>query len=255
MYSRRQIEKNIILLALSGSRAYRTNTEESDYDWRGIMIRPIKEDYLRYEGFEQKDSGWLDEEGNISCLSEDTVVWDLKKYLQLANKSNPNILEVLWHDHYQIINPIGKQLVSDRNMFITRNVVKTYKGYAYSQLKKLDNPNQTLPRVNDRKAGYRCKHAMHCLRLLYQLHYLFLKGELVISIDKFSKKQNFLLKKIKNGDVELDYIQKSAEDMISMLDKLDFSIFPKPLSEQKLSDYFIELLNKYYKYKSTYYHV
>lgn len=249
MYSRKTIENNLILLVLAGSRAYGTHTEDSDYDWRGIMIRPNLSDYIRYEGFEQKDSGWNLETGNLLYLSQDTVVWDLKKYLALANKANPNILETLWNPDRRVTHPVGMKLVQDRNMFLNRNIAKTYKGYAYSQLRKLENKNneQQLTRGNDQKAGYRCKHASHCLRLLYQLHYLFLRGELFLNVSNFSKKQQSLLSSIKEGNVELEYVQKSCNDMMSLMDDLDFDIFPKSLSQQYLSDYFIELLDLYYE--------
>lgn len=248
MYSRKTIENNLILLALAGSRSYGTNTSESDWDWRGIMIRPSMRDYLRYEGFEQKDSGWHLETGNLLFLSEDTVVWDLQKYLKLANKANPNILEALWNTEYRVMHDVGAKLIQDRYMFLNRNVIKTYKGYAYAQLRKLENKNneQQLTRKNDQKAGYRCKHAMHCLRLLYQLHYLVLDGELYLNINKFSKKRSDLLKQIKKGEVKLEYVQQTCEDLMTMLDESDFSEFPKPLSEQALSEYFIELLEMYY---------
>lgn len=252
MYSRKTIENNLILLSLAGSRAYGTATDESDHDWRGLMVRPIKDHYLRYEGFEQKDSGWQLETGNLLYLSEDTVVWDLQKFLKLANKANPNILENLWHESYKIQTAAGKKLVEDRELFINSNISKTYKGYAYSQLNKLKNKQneQQLTRANDRKVGYRCKHAMHCLRLLYQLHYLALDGELIININKFSKKRAGLLRDIKNGDVPLDRVLDICQDLISVFDEMDFSQFPDPLPEQQLSEYFIEVLDLHYGSKS-----
>ena len=249
MYSRKTIEDNIVLLALAGSRAYGTSTKDYDYDWRGIMIRPSIEDYLRYEGFEQKDSGWLDEQGELDYLSEDTVVWDLQKYLKLANKANPNILEQLWHEGYRILEPVRRQLIKDRDLFINQNIKGSYRGYASSQLRRLQNVSgtQVLTRANDRKAGYKCKHVMHCLRLLYQLHYLLTKGRLIVDIRQFSNKRYFLLKNIKNGDVELSYVQQTAEDLMVMLNEADYSEIPKPMTQQQLSQYFITLLRTYYE--------
>jgi len=265
MYNRKTIENNIILMALAGSRSYGMETDSSDYDWRGIMIRPYFSDYVRYEGFEQKDSGWLEEDGKLKFLSEDTVVWDLKKYLKLANKANPNILEVIFNPNHKIITPTGQKLIDNRFMFLNRNVIKTYKGYAYAQLKRLSNKTQNLcseidlpspvktsiRKVADENAGYPVKHAMHCLRLLYQLHYIYLKRDLVININGFSYKQELLLRKIKAGQIRLDYVQEECSRMMNILDELDFDVFPKPLPEQQLSDFFIEMIETYYANQST----
>lgn len=52
--TRKEIEENMILFCLSGSRAYGLNTEFSDEDYKGIITAP-KRFYVTLEHFEQKD--------------------------------------------------------------------------------------------------------------------------------------------------------------------------------------------------------
>ena len=147
MYSRYWIEQNCILLTLTGSRMYNMHTSSSDYDWRGIFARPMYT-YLSFEQCEQKDGGWDTEEGlgiePFSSLSKDTVIYDLKKFLHLANKGNPNIIELLFSHNYVYLTDVGKELIKIRKAFLNESCKRTYIGYAYSQLKRMENHRKWL---------------------------------------------------------------------------------------------------------------
>ena len=73
-----------ILKVVAGSRAYGTNTEDSDYDYRGICIQP-KKYLLGLDKFEQHEE-----------KEPDTVIYSLEKFVRLALQNNPNILEILF---------------------------------------------------------------------------------------------------------------------------------------------------------------
>ncbi len=146
MYSRKFVEENTILLTVTGSRMYGMATLFSDWDWRGIFVKP-KNEYLGFYSFEQKDNGW-DEEGlNITPfnkLSKDTVIYDLRKYLSLASKGNPNILELLYSKDYAYVTEVGQELIKHRESFLTPKVKYSYVGYAYSQIKRMENHRKWL---------------------------------------------------------------------------------------------------------------
>lgn len=153
------MERNIvdactILLVNAGSHAYGTATPISDRDLRGIMIPP--EDYIlgmrRVEQFEQKGD-------------PDIVIYELRKYLNLAADANPNILEFLFVDDSDVlmITPIGEKLRRHRNLFLSKKAQHTFSGYAMSQLKKIEshrrwllNPPTTPPRRQDFGLQDRC---------------------------------------------------------------------------------------------------
>lgn len=109
------VETRSIIIGLVGSHGYGLSRPSSDKDYRGIFIAP-KVYYLGSASIEQKDSGWS-EPGILSFLDDnhDTAIYELRKYVQLAANSNPNILELLWLKEYPLLPqsaksswPIGK---------------------------------------------------------------------------------------------------------------------------------------------------
>ena len=102
----------IILAVESGSRAWGFESKDSDYDVRFIYVRPI-EWYLRvFEGRDVLEYPINDE--------LDICGWDLKKALQLFNKSNPPLLEwmksgIVYKKSYTIIDKMEK--IVDKTIF------------------------------------------------------------------------------------------------------------------------------------------
>lgn len=120
---------HIILLGLGGSHAYGTNVETSDLDIRGCAVNR-KEEILTNKNFEQR----CDE-------TTDTTVYSLNKLISLLSNCNPNTIELLGlkPEHYLYISPIGQELLDRKKMFLPKKAVQSFGGYAYSQLRRLDN--------------------------------------------------------------------------------------------------------------------
>lgn len=119
----------VILLGLSGSYSYGTNNEGSDVDIRGIALNR-KSDLLGMTQFEQYvDSG------------TDTVIYGFNKILQLLLSCNPNTIELLGlkPEHYLYINDIGKELLANRRLFLSKRAIQSFGGYADQQLRRLQN--------------------------------------------------------------------------------------------------------------------
>ncbi|MBA2747247.1 MAG: nucleotidyltransferase domain-containing protein, partial [Tatlockia sp.] len=135
---RKEVEERTIFVGLAGSYAYGLNHSKSDYDYRGIFIAP-KEYYLGFNSIEQKDSGW-NEEGIFPFIdgNEDTVIYELKKVVQLLSAANPNVLELLWLENYPFITEVGEYLIEHRQLFLSKKVKHTYSGYAFAQIKKIE---------------------------------------------------------------------------------------------------------------------
>lgn len=125
---------NIILLGLGGSHAYGTNIEGSDLDVRGVALN-TKNEILCGEDFEQ-----------VTDNATDTVVYSLKKILNLLSNCNPNTIEMLGlkPEHYIYLSPIGKELVDNRKIFLSKKAISSFGGYATSQLRRLDNKTARL---------------------------------------------------------------------------------------------------------------
>lgn len=149
MYSREEIEENAVLIALSGSRAYGTNTENSDYDYKGICIFPL-DHYLSLNIFEQKNQGWETETSKYyPFLTKDTVVYDIQKFAKLLYTQNPNILEILWVDKYCFKHKAVEPFFEIREKLFSKKVLESYLEYSHSQHKRMTSHRDWS--VNPRK--------------------------------------------------------------------------------------------------------
>lgn len=119
---------NIILLGLGGSYSYGTNIQSSDIDIRGIALNTKKE-ILLSEDFEQV----LDE-------PTDTTIYSFNKMVTLLSNVNPNTIELLGlkSDHYLYLSSIGKELLDNKKMFLSKKAVKSFGGCANQQLYRLN---------------------------------------------------------------------------------------------------------------------
>ncbi|MEO0481224.1 MAG: nucleotidyltransferase domain-containing protein [Planctomycetota bacterium] len=138
----------VIYRCLVGSRAYGLATESSDTDTRGVYLPPADRHWSLYGVPEQLENKVTDE-----------VYWEIQKFLVLALKANPNILEVLYSPDVLTTTDLGNELLGIRESFLSKLVYQTYNGYVMSQFTKL---NQRLERGDE----VNWKHAMHLIRLL-----------------------------------------------------------------------------------------
>lgn len=126
------IEKSIIFETLAGSKLYGTDNELSDTDLRGICIPPEKVLLNPFYGFEQKDSGFE---------QDDRTIYALGQFFKLAADANPNILELLWSPQQSWVKQTraGVYLLENRDLFLSKKIKYTFTGYAFSQLKSIKN--------------------------------------------------------------------------------------------------------------------
>jgi predicted nucleotidyltransferase len=142
------LEDCIIYRCIVGSRAYGLDTEESDTDLRGIYIAPAELQWSLFGTPEQ-----FEDNATQSCY------WELQKFLTMALKANPNILECLYSPLVEKVTPLGQELLAVRQHFLSQMIFQTFNGYAMSQFKKIEQDRRNYGEV-------RWKHAMHLLRLL-----------------------------------------------------------------------------------------
>jgi hypothetical protein len=85
--------------------------------------------------------------------------WELAKFITLALKANPNVLECLYTPLVEHATPLARELLAMRQSFLSRMVYQTYNGYVLSQFKKLQADIRNRGQV-------KWKHVMHLIRLL-----------------------------------------------------------------------------------------
>ncbi len=120
---------------IAGSHAYGLSTPKSDIDIRGIYINPNSEYLKLYEPSKQ-----------ISDEKSDITYYSLKRFFELAQTANPNIIELLWmpDDCIKFITPKIKELIKHRDLFISKKVYFTHIKYAESQIKKATGQNKKV---------------------------------------------------------------------------------------------------------------
>lgn len=156
------VRDHTVYSCVMGSRAFGLATEASDTDRRGVYLAPTPL-FWRFEKPPTHVDGPRDEEFS----------WELERFCELALRANPNILEVLHSPLVEDLTPVGEELLSLREAFLSRRAHTTFSRYAVSQRGKLlgDLRNHGAPRW---------KHAMHLLRLLLSSRDLLRTGRLVI---------------------------------------------------------------------------
>jgi uncharacterized protein len=142
------LARYVIYRCVVGSRAYGLDTEASDVDRRGFYLPPAEIHWSLYGVPEQLENAATQE-----CY------WEVQKFLGMALKANPNVLECLYTPLVELATPLAEELLGMRAIFLSRLIYQTYNGYAMSQFKKLEQDLRAVGTI-------RWKHAMHLIRLL-----------------------------------------------------------------------------------------
>jgi len=158
--------EHVIYSCVVGSRAYGLDEEGSDTDRRGVYLPPAELHWSLYGVPEQ-----LENKGAEECF------WELQKFLVLALKANPNVLECLYTPLVEKATPLAVELLEMRSAFLSKLVYQTYNGYVLSQFKKLEQDLRNRGEV-------RWKHAMHLVRLLLEGVGVLREGFLAVRVDE-----------------------------------------------------------------------
>ncbi len=169
-----RLGRRILLLGLGGSYAYGTAQAGSDIDLRGAALnRPS--DLLGLTRFEQYED-----------RKTDTVLYSFNKLVRLLLECNPNTCEILGleEDQYLILSPLGRELLENRGLFLSRRAIRSFGGYADAQLRRLQNAiaRDAMPQPE------REQHILHSVRNALEdfarRYHSFDKGSIRLYIDR-----------------------------------------------------------------------
>lgn len=116
----------VIYRCIVGSTAYGLAQEGSDTDRRGFYLPPADAEWSLAGVPEQLET------------DHEEVYWEIGRFIRLALKANPNVLECLYSPLVETCNPLARELVDSRQMFLSRHVHRTYNAYVLSQFKKIE---------------------------------------------------------------------------------------------------------------------
>jgi predicted nucleotidyltransferase len=176
----------VIYRCVVGSRAYGLDHGESDTDRRGIYLPPAAMHWSVYGVPEQLENPDTEE-----CY------WELEKFLKLALKANPNVLEALYTPLVEQATPVASELLGMRRAFLSKMVYQTFNGYAMSQFRKIEQDVRS-------RGAVKWKHAMHLLRLLLSGTQALKTGELPVRVTEHRDR----LLAIRDGAMEWEEVDR-----------------------------------------------
>jgi hypothetical protein len=136
VHNNRQV---LLLQCISGSKAYGLDTPQSDTDIRGVFALSKNEFYgLRYT--EQ-----------VANPSNDILYYELRRFMELLARNNPNILELLSIPPDKVLykHPVMEFIRPE--MFLSKLCLQTFAGYAQSQIRKAKGLNKKIFNPIDEK--------------------------------------------------------------------------------------------------------
>jgi predicted nucleotidyltransferase len=240
-----ELKNRCIIYAYRGSKSHNTYVPSSDLnsiddiDTVGVYVAP-KEYYLGlHEGLCKSKSilhGEWDEEFH-----------EVKRFINLLLKSNPNVMGLLWlkPELYLSINECGRLLINNRDLFSSKKAYASFVGYAHAQLKRMTHLATEGYMGQKRKTlvekyGFDCKNAAHCLRLLTMGIEFLQTGQMNVWRDDAQK---FI--DIKSGKWALEEVQKEAAILFNKVDEaLNSSALPDEPSYKKAEEILIYILEQ-----------
>jgi hypothetical protein len=184
--ARTDLHERVIYRCVIGSQAYGLADAASDVDRRGVYLPPADLHWSLYGVPEQLENDATQE-----------AYWELQKFLVLALKANPNVLECLYAPLVEKATPLAEELLAMKSNFLSRLVYQTYNGYVMSQFKKMQADIRNHGQV-------KWKHVMHLIRLLLSGIGVLRDGCVPVQVD--GRRDQLLA--IRRGEVSWDDVEK-----------------------------------------------
>lgn len=215
MMSKAQLEfdldSHLVLKTRGGSHAYGTATEDSDEDFRGVIIPP--ENYFTglkvFREFEPDPDG--------PC--GDVVYQDIRKFLRLAMDGNPSVLEVFHAPRIRVAIPFGNSVLAMWPNVLSKKIVKAHLGMAKAHVQRIEHPNRKCGEKGKKAIedhGYNTKDACHVIRVLEQCIEILTNKTITLP------RQNAdILLAIRRGEWSVEKFNEVSNSLISVIEALE----------------------------------
>lgn len=220
------IPSNPIMMCWSGSMAhgtYMSPAGPNGIDDKDFMVVYIG-DLDSYFG----PTDWLPKGRHIIIGEWDCTAYEIRKFVKLLLKGNPNVLGSLYlpDDRYIYCTPAWDLLKGIRGKFLTKNIIGSFGGYAKAMFKEMTSttipPSGEGPFMGGKRAELRIKHgydvkaASHALRILQMGIEGLSSGELFP--DRSVKGDDEIYRAIKNGEWPLDSVLELGKTLSQEFD-------------------------------------
>jgi uncharacterized protein len=191
-----------------------------DIDLMNVTVLPV--DY--YFGVKRHGYG---NRGTIEIVDGpwDVVAYELRKFVGLLRKGNPNVLMLLWLDNYFVHEDAADRLIRAREEFtLTQKVIDSFHGYAKAQRVKMATKPTNQAYMGERRRalaeqfGYDVKNASHAIRLLRMLIDLLRTGKLLVDRTDIDADE---LISIKRGEWTHEQVLAHMDTLLDTVRKLE----------------------------------
>ena len=114
----------LIFEVITGSRSYGLDTATSDTDIKGVFVLPKNMFY------------GLEYTAQVNNETNDIVYYELKRFMELLSKNNPNILEMVNVPEKCVLQKHPVMDLLEPEMFVSKLCEQSFANYAFTQIKK-----------------------------------------------------------------------------------------------------------------------
>lgn len=179
----------------------------------------------------------------------DIVAHDIRKFIMLLIKGNPNMLSLLWAmpEHYLKVTPAGQRLIGSRDMFSSKATYDSFTGYAKGQLHKMESMvfNGYMGEKRKKlveKYSYDTKNAAHAVRIYRMGIELLETGRLNV----FRPDADELVA-IKRGSLKLEQVKDMAAELAVRAEAaLKSSALPEAVDREAAEGLLVSILSDHF---------
>lgn len=244
---------------IMGSEAYGVSSGDSDRDVYGFCVPPKstvfphtageihgfgrqKKRFEQYQQHHIQDNEALGGRG----VEYDFSIYNIVKYFSLCMENNPNMIDSLFVPQRCILytTKIGHMVREERRTFLHKGSWHRFKGYSFSQMKKMKNknPEPGSKRYEDvQRHGMDLKYAYHLVRLLNEAEEILLEHNLTLDRNREQ------LKSIRRGEWTAEQLQSYFERKEAELESAyTSSTLRHSPDEEAIKTLLLQCLEEYY---------
>lgn len=237
-----------ILTAYRGSHSHGTfvpSTDENsidDIDLMSVCI-PLKSYYFGLDTFGSRDTK------EIKDGPWDIVAYEIRKFVRLLMKGNPNVIGILWlrPEDYLRLSFNGHKLIKARELFNSQAVYHSFLGYSHAQFYKMTHMAFKGYMGDKRKKlvekyGYDCKNAAHLIRLMRMCNEWLVSHEFTVYRPDAKE-----IIDIKTGKRSLFEVQQEAEHLFKTGEELfqkHKHELPEEVDKRKVNKLLLDIFNQ-----------
>ena len=234
-------DATLILLGEYGSSAHGVAVGTSDYDFIGIAVEP-KRVTLGMDNYEHtviKDAAV----GVATAADEEEgTIYALRKFVKLAEAGNTAMMSALYLPKYTVLTPAGELFVQNRDLFLSRSVLKRFAGHLATERKRMKGElkEKVLRPALVEQFGFDTKAAYQAMKLGFHGRRFAKEGVLDIP---FPTDEIELILRTRRGELSVEDVDLILGELLEFIDEQaeTSELLPETPDHEKLNALCLEL--------------